>query len=172
LHIYLVLGCRVYRHGFFLPHLPQTDKEIANAIIYCTTAVDLVPIIIGWVRLYKQDNTRFANLWGWSLAFSLHCFNIYASILLKHTALVNTQLFGVFLSFTWLALIMRIRLKYNEPVGLPLYLVLKLIKCIKKCFIKKWGKKNWGKKKNLMSTYIYEPPSTMRRKKFLGFWLR
>jgi hypothetical protein len=126
----------------------------------------LVPIIIGWVRLYKQDNTRFANLWGWSLGFTLHCFNIYASILLKHTALINTQLFGVLLSFIWLALIMRIRIKQNEPVGLPLYLVLKLIKRIKNTKrIKKWRQK-----KDSTDKYIFKPPSTMRRKRFLDFW--
>jgi len=162
----ITAGHTVKLHGFFLPHLPQSDKEIANTIIYCTTAIDLVPIVIGWVRLYKQDNTRFANLWGWSLGFTLHCFNIYASILLKHTALVNTQLFGVFLSLTWLTLIMRIRIKYNEPVGLPLYLVLTFIKRIKNTKrIKKWRQKN-----NSMNKYIYEAPSTMRRKGFLDFW--
>jgi hypothetical protein len=103
--------------------------------------VDLVPTIIGWVRLWGQDNGRFANLWGWTLGFTLHCLNIYASYLLKVPALINVQLGGVVLSFIWLGLIIRLRIKHNEPVGLPFWLVLKLIQRIKKYFQERRQKK-------------------------------
>jgi hypothetical protein len=108
--------------------------------------VDLVPTIIGWVRLWGQNNSRFANLWGWTLGFSLHCLNIYASFLLKIPALINVQLGGVVLSLIWLGLIMRLRIKHNEPVGLPLWLVLTLIQRIKKGSQEKGQEK--GQEKN------------------------
>jgi len=107
--------------------------------------VNLIPVLMGWVRLLKVKDTKFADLWGWSFGQVLHLLTLYSSILLNQWALVNTQLFGFGLSLVWVILIIRIRIKYNEPVGLPIYLVLKLIKYLKKR----------REKKALMRKYIY-----------------
>jgi hypothetical protein len=97
---------------------------------------------MGWYRLAtKVDNTKFADLWGWSFGQILHLLTLYSSILLEQWALVNTQLFGFLLSFIWLTLIIRIRIKHGEPVGLPIFLVLTLIKHLKKRRRRKKGKK-------------------------------
>jgi hypothetical protein len=87
---------------------------------------------MGWIRLLKVKDTKFADLWGWSFGQFLHLLALYSSILLEQWALVNTQLFRFILSLVWLVLIIRIRIKYNEPVGFPIFLFLMLIKRLKK----------------------------------------
>ncbi len=78
-----------------------------------------------------MKDTQFADLWGWSFGQFLHLIAMYCSVLLEEWALLNTQLFGLFLGLTWLTIIIRIRIRENDPVGYPIYLLLKLIKYIK-----------------------------------------